>query len=806
MNEPAAEQSLDVDLEVVAFERSPLDVIRLLVFAISAVAVVLGTRYLRQGMDGLEENISSALSFKAPLVRITLDSLLIAATIVTSIATMVVPLVTRRWRLFGYVITANIAAGVAIAAINSWVGDLDSLKEATVGTNGLAIDASTDVAAATPVVAAFIALAPFVSVRWRKAGMWAVAATLILRVVVADGASTHLLMVLTVGGAIGSAVLLAYGRPATQPRPSAIASALRSNGLPMKTIDRATVDARGSVPWFATLETGDRLFVKVLGTDQRAADLLFRTYRMFRLRNVGDERPFSSLRRTVEHEALVAFNARDVGVRTPRLRAMSAVGGDGFLLAYDMIDGASLDSVEPDELTDEVLEAIWAQVAILRTHRIAHRDLRLANLFLARSADNSRGAHDDAPAPWIIDFGFSEIAAQDQLLNTDVAQLLTSLALVVGPQRAVRPAVDALGTERTAACLARLQPAALSGSTQSALKDNDKLLDDLRDEIGTACAVKGVRLEPVTRFSIRQLTILALLVAVVYVLVPQLANITGILDRFSDAQWSWLVPLLVATAMGFIGAAWAAMGSTSSKIPTAATVAAQLGASYAAKTAPAGLGTMELNIRFLQKQGIEPGASTAAVGLRAASGIVAHTLMTVLLVVWVLRTDNEMLVPRPGALWVGLAVVLVLGALALALPKTRRRLRHDFLPTLESSKGAFGQVMSMPGKLALLLGGSLVVTISYAVGFYFTAQMFDIGQTFAVTLAVYLVCSAIASVAPTPGGVGAVEVALITGMVAVGVDTTLAVPTVFMFRIVTFWLPVLPGWLAFRWLQRTDRL
>jgi undecaprenyl-diphosphatase len=29
---------------------------------------------------------------------------------------------------------------------------------------------------------------------------------------------------------------------------------------------------------------------------------------------------------------------------------------------------------------------------------------------------------------------------------------------------------------------------------------------------------------------------------------------------------------------------------------------------------------------------------------------------------------------------------------------------------------------------------------------------------------------------------------------------------VFVFPLATFWLPILPGWLAFTWLQRSDRI
>jgi uncharacterized membrane protein YbhN (UPF0104 family) len=55
--------------------------------------------------------------------------------------------------------------------------------------------------------------------------------------------------------------------------------------------------------------------------------------------------------------------------------------------------------------------------------------------------------------------------------------------------------------------------------------------------------------------------------------------------------------------------------------------------------------------------------------------------------------------------------------------------------------------------------------------------------------------------APTLGGVGA---ALIAGLTATGVPNELAVPAVLVYRVATFWLPVLPGWLVFTLLTRRD--
>ena len=66
----------------------------------------------------------------------------------------------------------------------------------------------------------------------------------------------------------------------------------------------------------------------------------------------------------------------------------------------------------------------------------------------------------------------------------------------------------------------------------------------------------------------------------------------------------------------------------------------------------------------------------------------------------------------------------------------------------------------------------------------------------------YLGASLIAAAAPTPGGLGAMEAALVAGFTGVGMDPGLAVAAVLSYRLVTYWLPILPGWISFRRLDR----
>ncbi|MEZ5237462.1 MAG: hypothetical protein R2716_00340 [Microthrixaceae bacterium] len=133
-------------------------------------------------------------------------------------------------------------------------------------------------------------------------------------------------------------------------------------------------------------------------------------------------------------------------------------GPDKLPLAYDRIAGRSLDSVDSSSITDEVLEAIWEQVAILRTHRIARSGPAPGQRVPAEGTEAEPGA------PWLIDFGFSEVAADETLLRTDLAQPLASLAVTVGPARCRQPSGSSEPTS-SASAPGRLQPAALSGAT-----------------------------------------------------------------------------------------------------------------------------------------------------------------------------------------------------------------------------------------------------------------------------------------------------------------------------------------------------
>ena len=466
------------DTTAVALERwSPVDALRIVVSAV-ALLVILLVDWLFG--DDLVSFISDVLSGFRTINEDVVPVLAVVARVAV-LAVLAVGLVSAairgRWQ-FLVTVGAGAAFGTLLMTLvdgllNASAPAVTSADEFLGFVGDTGFPTAAGLAAITGIVAAGV---PWFERRQRRIG-WALVLLLAFVRAFTQPVSLETVAALACGALAGALADAVFGTPSRRPTHLAVVDGLTRSGVDLADLHPASVDARGSTPYFGTTTDGTALFVKALGADERKADLLFRMVRSVMPRDLGDERPFSSLRRAVEHEAFVALAASHSGVRTPPLAGFAAAEPGGFVLAYVAIEGRSLDGVDPEEITDEVLAGIWEQMVILRAHGIAHRDLRLANVFLA--ADGQ---------VWMIDFGFSELATSDLLLATDLAELVTSLSLKVGPERAVAGAQEAVGPAALNEALPRFDLKFLSGATRTAIKENPQLIADVRSRIEQGAA------------------------------------------------------------------------------------------------------------------------------------------------------------------------------------------------------------------------------------------------------------------------------------------------------------------------------
>ena len=194
-----------------------------------------------------------------------------------------------------------------------------------------------------------------------------------------------------------------------------------------------------------TADNGHQVLVHVLDRDQEGAGLATALWRQLRVIRPAARPVHLSLRRSLEHEAMVSMAATACGAPVPRVRAVTEVGVYAAAIAYDFIPGHTL--AELDAVDDADLRAVWSAVKVLHDGRIAHRTLTANNVVIA--SDGSAA---------ITDFRAGDVAASDFALSVDTAEFLTTSAALVGARRAVKIAAEQMGPERVAAIAGLLQP------------------------------------------------------------------------------------------------------------------------------------------------------------------------------------------------------------------------------------------------------------------------------------------------------------------------------------------------------------
>jgi uncharacterized membrane protein YbhN (UPF0104 family)/membrane-associated phospholipid phosphatase/tRNA A-37 threonylcarbamoyl transferase component Bud32 len=774
-------------------ERHPGDVLRVVLGAVLIAITALAAR--DAGVSGFERDLFHTVNDLPDGLRVPLDAVMLLGTLGAGALSVVLALAFRRvWlalalavAVLGAYLSANVVKHLVKRPRPERILSHVVVRGATLHGYGY-VSVHCAVAAALAAVSAAYLPRPARRFVWTLAALVAFGRLYI-------GAELPLDVVggLAFGWAIGAIVNLAVGTPAHTIEPESVRAALAACGLPVGELVPAGVAARTSAPFFATTD-GRALFVKAVDREHRDADLLFQLWRAVSVRHPDEEGALANAKHEVEHEALAASLALRAGAHAGAPLAATRHRDGPAVLVLERTEGHCLADMAPEQLTDAVLVALWKELGCLRAARVAHGELTLQNILV--DADGQ---------PWLIDFGHSHIGADDRRLALDVAELLASTAVVVGAKRAVDAAVGTLGASAIVPSLPLLQPLALSSNTRHGYRKREHhgQLDQLRDTAADAVGVEHVQLEPLARVHVRTIVILVGLLFAINLLLPQLGEFHQTLSAARHADVIWLVLAVVAGFSTFAAAALSLSGSVLAPLAFGRTVVTQLASSFTNKITPAGIGGAGVNVRYLQRSGVAREDAIGAVALNGTTGLVEHMLALALSAA-LLGNVGIGHVHLPSGWTLLVAVVVVLAAIGVVMETSIGR-KRIVIPTERTARDLVA-VLRQPRKAAELLTGSLLVMLSSVIALGFALMAFHAHASWLQVTTVYLGGSAVASAAPTPGKVGAVEAALIAGLTGVGIASAPAVAGVLAFRLATFWLPIIPGWLAFRSLSHRQLL
>ena len=780
--------------------RKPVDLMRCILSCIEIVALALAGVAASATTAAVQADIVGATrQVPAALLQVARPLALIALYILP--AALAVQLLARRQfrRLAESVATGVLAVGVT-EVVNVLLSRepasrlYDAITMARPGTSQVA----SHIPVLDPALAGLVAYATMVGLvgrpAWRNALWVAVGVYSVVHVGVLHTPMLTLLITVIAGRAIGLAVRYVAGSTSERPGALAIASALRAAELPVRAIRRIRTNGteEAGSRQYAVTTTDGALDIVVFDRDQQAAGLFYRIYRSVRLLGPVSRAAPLSVDRVVERRALLSYATEDADVPTPRLRALVRVGPEAAVLAFEHHDGTTLASRNPG-CSDEELKRIWAAVARLHARRVTHRGLTADRILFTGDGQ-----------AMLLDPGDGDVAASDLQIRLDVAQLLAELALYVGPDRAASLALEQESASELVTVVPLLQPVVLARSTRKALRRHRDLLPALRTKL--LAAVPGAEVAPVRLERIRARTLLTMVAgaAAVYLLAGELAR-ASLSSTLREANWQWGLVALALSASTYVGATISLSGFVADRLRFFRTLLVQVAGSFITLVTPAAVGGAALNVRYLQRKKIPSAVAAASVGVAQVVAFVLHIVLIVIFAAIAGSSAKEHIQP-PRWAWFVLAGLVVLALAVLAVPAGRRALRARVSPTLGQVLPRLLEVAQQPRKLALGIGGALLLSLSYILCLAACVAAFGRSVPLASIAVVYLTGSAIGSILPTPGGLGGVEAALTAGLTAAGLPGAVAVSAVLLFRLLTFWLPVPFGWAAMSYLEREQAL
>jgi len=777
--------------------RRPADLLRLLVVLLLLVGLVVLASFATGTRGALEQDLIQATRGIARFA-------VLVGTLASGVVTLAVPvglavdlMIRRRtWQLLDALVAATVGIGVSYA-LNVWIEHVQPGQVLEALTKTVDGERTHPIQGLLVTVVAFLTLAGLAGRRfWRAAATISIASVALFGFLSGRVTALSTVVSLLIGWAVGLAIRYAVGAASTRPSGTEIADALVTSSTPIDRLERILTDSEEPRRYLAHQPDGGLLRVEVLDRDTYGSVLFYRVLRRLRVRGPATRRTFLTVRTAIEHVALMVLAARSAGACVPELVAVSEVGPYAALVAFRHLPGRGLHRVadEDGDVDDDTLTAVWEQLRLLQRRKIAHRSLIADNLLLT---DGGRVA--------LLELSSGEIAANDLILRLDTAQLLTTLSLLAGPRRTVATAVEVLGPNPVVDSLPVLQRIALSRETRRDLKAHKGLLHDLRAQIIDVTPVDAAEVEEVKleRLSVRTLIAVIGAAVALYIIATRFTQVD--FASLAHINWAWGVATLGLSVLTFLGAGMTCAGFVLKKINLLRATLVQYAVGFAGLLAPTAVGTVALNVRFLERSGVDPAVAVSSVGLVQLVMFVGHIALLVLFGVLAGTGANESFTPPAGAV-VAVLVLVIIALIGLSLPVGRRVIQKRVQPLVRRVVPQLVAVLQNPRKLALGLGGALLLNLAYIAALDTSLRAVGQSLPFATVAVVYLAGSVVGSAIPTPGGIGAIEAAMAAGLTAAGIPAAIALPAVLLYRIATFWIPIPIGWLSLTYLQRVGSL
>lgn len=293
--------------------------------------------------------------------------------------------------------------------------------------------------------------------------------------------------------------------------------------------------------------------------------------------------------------------------------------------------------------------------------------------------------------------------------------------------------------------------------------------------------------------SIIRLLILGLLI---YLLAAGFGGLRLIAAAMESADPYHICLAVMAIGASYLFATFTYMLLSHKKIQFLPTFTIEIATGLTNRLLPGGLGGLGLNAYYLKKRGHTLPVAVSIVGLNNTLGFVGNILLV--LAAWLLFDIHVPRLEMTRYTWAVTAAACAVIAGAVSYVYLRRSLAAELRRPLTGALSYVRSALHRPGRTSAALASSMLLTFLHAAAMYFVLSALDIDVIAPYALLAISAGAVAGAAVPTPGGLGGAEAGIVSVLVAIGVPAASAIPAALIYRGITYWLPLLPGYAALR--------
>lgn len=307
-----------------------------------------------------------------------------------------------------------------------------------------------------------------------------------------------------------------------------------------------------------------------------------------------------------------------------------------------------------------------------------------------------------------------------------------------------------------------------------------------------------------SRWRWTDIVMVVLVVVGLFILVRLLGDVgfETIWNQLRSADPMWLILGLLAAQLMFLTQAVVLRGASAVHIPWKPAIALQAALKVFGLTLPGSASRVATDVQFLENFDVKPPEAILTASIEEAARGISRILLLLLVLPFVDIQLDGVSAPSMQTVLLIISGVVVAAGVVWFVPRARKKINELAARIWKNLIVLGGQQKRQIG----IFGGALATELVYALALGCFAQAYDIGLSPIELIAVNTAGSMLASVVPSPGGIGSAEAALTGALVALGVPAETAFPIALTQRLGTQYLPPLWGLICLHWLRRRSYL